>query len=130
MLGLCLNGGSAVWAWGLARYNLRFWGVIGDRSGIKRKEKAAAGGSGSVRVGSGEHPLREHEAACKAEMARTAAATTDATALEHKAELLAEGLLPQVGCVEMGHATDSPPTTQRAGEMQQADLHVQVYCID
>lgn len=94
MLGLCLNGGSAVWAWGLARYNLRFWGVIGDRSGIKRKEKAAAGGSGSVPVGSGDHPLREHEAACKAEMVRAAAATTDATALErhlakHEAELLA-----------------------------------------
>lgn len=92
MLGLCLNGGSAVWAWGLARYNLRFWGFIGDRSGIKQKEKAAAGGS--VPVGSSDHPMREHEAACKAEMARTAAAPTDATALErhlakHEAELLA-----------------------------------------
>ena len=73
---------------------VRFWGVIGDMSGIKRKEKAAAGGSGSVPVGSGDHPLREHEAACKAEMVRAAAATTDATALErhlakHEAELLA-----------------------------------------
>jgi hypothetical protein len=92
VLGLCLNGGSAIWAWGLARYNLRFWGVIGDRSGVKNAEKAAAGGSKPVELG--DHPMREHRAACKAEMARTAAATADVLALEshlakHEETLLA-----------------------------------------
>lgn len=92
VLGLCLNGGSAVWAWGLARYNLRFWGVIGDRSGIKSKEKAAVGASMFAK--SRGRPMCEHEVACKAEMARTAAATMDVAALErhlakHEEKLLA-----------------------------------------
>jgi hypothetical protein len=81
-LGICLNGGSAIWAWGLARYNLRFWGVIGDRAKIKQKEHGAAEASGA-----GDSAMQTHVAACKADLAAASHVDTAAAVLELEAHL-------------------------------------------